>query len=47
MINKYVKKCSASLAVRYMQIKATLIFFPIPVRMTVIKITIWAWYLPV
>jgi hypothetical protein len=37
--NKYMKRCSASLAIKEMQIKTTLRFHLIPVRMAITKNT--------
>jgi hypothetical protein len=39
MVKKHMKKCSPSLAIKEMQIKTTLRFHLIPVRMAIIKIT--------
>jgi hypothetical protein len=39
MLNKYVNKCSASLAIKEMQIKRTLRFHLTPVRMAIINNT--------
>jgi hypothetical protein len=39
MVNKYMKKCSASLAIWEMQIKTTLRFHLTPVRLASIKKT--------
>jgi uncharacterized Fe-S center protein len=39
MTKKHMKKCSTSLAIKEMQIKTTLRFHFIPVRMTTIKNT--------
>jgi hypothetical protein len=36
-INKHMKKCSRSLAIKEMKIKKTLIFHLIPIRMTAIN----------
>jgi hypothetical protein len=37
MGNKYMKKCSASLAMKEMKIKTTLTFYLNPVRLAIIK----------
>jgi hypothetical protein len=39
MANKYMKKCSASLAIKEMQMKTTLRFHLIPGRMTIFENT--------
>jgi ribonucleotide reductase beta subunit family protein with ferritin-like domain len=39
MAKKHMKKCSSSLAIKEMQIKTTLRFHLIPVRITIIKNT--------
>jgi hypothetical protein len=39
MANKSMKKCSASLAIKEMQVKMTLRFHPSPVRMATINNT--------
>jgi hypothetical protein len=39
MTNKYMKKCSSSLAIKEMQIKTALSFHLTPVRMAIIKKT--------
>jgi hypothetical protein len=38
-MQKYMKKCSPSLAIKEMQIKTTLRFYLIPIRMAIIKNT--------
>jgi hypothetical protein len=40
MAEKNLKKCSTSLATREMQVKQTLLFYLIPVRMAKIKTTV-------
>jgi hypothetical protein len=37
MVNKSTKKCSTSLAIKEMQVKMTLRFHLIPVRMVILK----------
>jgi hypothetical protein len=37
MASKYMKRCSAFLVIKEMQIKATLMFHLIPVRMVMLK----------
>jgi hypothetical protein len=39
MAKKYMKKCSPSLSIKEMQIKTTLRFYLIPLRMAIIKNT--------
>jgi hypothetical protein len=43
MANKYMKKCSTSLAIKEMQIKTTLRFHFAPIRMATIKKTNKYW----
>jgi hypothetical protein len=38
MTTKYMKKCSISLAIKEMQIKTTLRFYLIPVRIAIFKV---------
>jgi hypothetical protein len=38
MASKYMKKCSTSLVIKEIQIKATLRFYLSPIRMAIIKV---------